>query len=81
MFTRLVEDGLLSNFSLGRIGLGENPPPQLGQTLFKRFSTHCLQNVHSKVQMQASVDSGGRSLSQYSQLGLSSNILYAPLHD
>jgi hypothetical protein len=31
----------------GRIGLGTNPPPQLGHTLPKIPSTHEAQKVHS----------------------------------
>src|SRR5258705_105934 len=31
----------------GLIGLGTNPPPQLGQTLPRTLSTHVTQNVHS----------------------------------
>src|SRR5262249_39415765 len=70
----------------GRIGRGAKPPPQFGQTLCSTFSTHSAQNVHSKLQMRASVAPGGRSLSQYSQLGLSSNMTLsaasgARLHD
>lgn len=74
VFTRIVEAGLLSNLSLGRIGLGEKPPLQLGHTLFKIPLMQSLQKVHSNEQMHASVDSGGRSLSQYSQFGLSSSM-------
>lgn len=36
---------------------------------------HSTQNVHSKVQMQVSTDSGGRSRSQHSQLGRSSRAM------
>ena len=32
------------------------------------------QNVHSNVQISASVDSGGKSISQHSQLGLNASI-------
>src|SRR5215472_18005832 len=55
----------------GRIGRGTKPPPQLGQTLPSTDSTQLAQKVHSKLQMRASVACEGRSLSQYSQLGLS----------
>ncbi len=51
----------------GRIGLGWNPPPQFGQTLCSFVSTQSAQNVHSYVQIRASVALGGRSLSQNSQ--------------
>ena len=57
------------------MGLGEKPPPQLGQTLCKTVSTQFAQNVHSYVQMQASVDSGGKSLSHSSQFGRSSKLM------
>ena len=62
------------SFSFGRTGRFSNPPPQLGQTLNKIVSTHSLQNVHSKVQIIASVLLGGNFLPQFSQTGLSSNI-------
>lgn len=39
------------------------------------------QKVHSKEQILASVDSGGRSLSQHSQLGRNSSILSPRLDD
>ena len=58
----------------GRIGRGANPPPQLGHTFPKTSVTHVAQNVHSNVQMRAFFDSGGRSLSQHSQLGRSSSM-------
>lgn len=41
------------------------------------FSAHVLQNVHSKVQITASLLDGGRSLLQHSQFGLSSNISHS----
>jgi hypothetical protein len=56
----------------GRIGRGAKPPPQLGQTLNSTLSTQSAQKVHSKLQMRAAVDSGGRSRSQHSQFGRSS---------
>jgi hypothetical protein len=59
----------------GRIGRGAKPPPQFGQTLKRRRSTQSAQNVHSKEQMRASVELGGRSRSQASQLGLSSSAM------
>jgi hypothetical protein len=34
-------------FLAGLIGLGTNPPPQLGQVLERSVSTHVAQNVHS----------------------------------
>lgn len=60
-------------FVEGRIGRGTKPPPQLGQTLPRSSSTHVAQNVHSKLQMRASSDAGGRGLLQCSQEGRSSS--------
>jgi hypothetical protein len=68
---RSVEAGNLASFSLGRIGRRSNSPPQFGQRPPSRVSAHVLQKVHSNEQITASIDSGGRSLSQHSQLGLS----------
>lgn len=59
----------------GRIGRGAKPPPQFGHTLESFVSTQSAQNVHSYVQIRASVESGGRSASQYSQLGRSSRAI------
>ena len=59
----------------GRIGRGTKPPPQFGQTLSSVVSTHFAQNVHSYVQIRASVDAGGKSLSQHSQFGLISSAM------
>ncbi len=60
---------------VGRIGRGTKPPPQLGQTLKRMLSTQSAQKVHSKVQMRAIIESGGRSLLQYSQFGRSSRAI------
>jgi hypothetical protein len=62
-------------FAAGRIGLGENPPPQFGQTFSSTCSTHALQNVHSKLHIIASPASGGSALLQCSQVGLSSSAI------
>src|SRR6478735_2713342 len=59
---------------LGLMGLGQKPPPQLGQTLDSSVSTQLRQKVHSNEQIIASGEAGGSELSQFSQLGLSSNI-------
>src|SRR6478609_2187467 len=67
--TRLVDAGYLFSFAAGRIGRAEKLPPQLGQTPSSTFSTQSAQKVHSKVQISASVASGGRSFSQHSQFG------------
>jgi hypothetical protein len=78
--TRCVEAGRVSRLTpgrrsvAGRIGRCSNPPPQFGQTFSNTVSTHWAQNVHSKLQMRASIAFGGRSLSQYSQLGRSCSI-------
>jgi hypothetical protein len=51
--TRFVEAGRWASDSpgrhsrAGRIGRGMKPPPQLGQTLLKFFSTQSAQKVHS----------------------------------
>jgi hypothetical protein len=62
-------------FVAGRIGLGENPPPQLGQTFSSTSSTQVRQKVHSKLQIIASLVSGGSGLLQCSQVGLSSRAI------
>ncbi len=56
------------------VGCGEKPPPQFGQTLPSTSSTQGRQNVHSNVQIIASIKSGGGALLQFSQVGLSSSI-------
>src|SRR6202035_5232156 len=82
--TRLADGGCFTadtpgRHSLkGRIGLGTKPPPQFGQTLCSLLSTQSAQNVHSKEQIRASVASGGRSLSQYSQFGRSCSAMSPP---
>jgi hypothetical protein len=73
--TRRVEGGLLTSSAAGRTGRGAKLPPQFGQTPLSRLSTQSRQNVHSKVQIIASVADGGRSLSQHSQLGRNSSIV------
>jgi hypothetical protein len=72
--TRCVDAGYFTSIAGGRIGRGEKLPPQFGQRPFKRLSTQSRQNVHSKVQIIASVASGGRSLSQHSQPGFSTSM-------
>jgi hypothetical protein len=66
---RCVDGGLFISAEAGRIGRGEKLPPQFGQTPLSRLSTQSRQNVHSNVQIIASVADGGRFLSQHSQLG------------
>ena len=58
--TRWVDAGLLKSLLAGRTGRGTKLPPQLGQTPPSLFSTQSRQNVHSKVQIMASVAAGGR---------------------
>ncbi len=64
----------------GRTGRGAKPPPQLGHTSCSTESAHAAQNVHSKLQMRASVACGGRGRLQCSQPGRSSSMhsSYAP---
>ena len=69
--TRTAEAGFFASFAAGRIGRRTSSPPQFGQMEFIR-SAHGAQKVHSKVQIIASRESGGRSRSQHSQLGRSS---------
>jgi hypothetical protein len=83
--TRVLEGGRLATQSpgrhsvAGRIGRGTKPPPQLGQTLYSLVSTQSAQKVHSNEQMRARVDRGGKSRSQYSQLGRSSKAMASSL--
>lgn len=74
---RFVEGGLLASLPAGRRGRTTNSPPQFGHLPPRTVSVQDAQNVHSNEQMRASADSGGRSLSQHSQLGLSSSILFS----
>src|SRR4029077_14439737 len=59
----------------GRTGREQKPPPQFGQTFSRTLSTQVRQKVHSNVQIIASVQSGGKSLLQFSHVGLSSSIV------
>src|SRR5712692_7835894 len=56
------------------MGRNTRLPPQLGQSPPSLWSAQSLQNVHSKVQIIASVAVGCKSLSQHSQLGRNSSI-------
>lgn len=71
---RVLAAGLLASLFNGRRGRTNNSPPQLGHFPSRTFSAQALQNVHSNEQIRASRESGGRSLSQHSQLGRSSSI-------
>ena len=62
----------------GRIGLGEKPPPQFGQTLPRTEATQFAQKVHSKLQILASVELGKRRVLQCSQVGRSSSMSNLP---
>lgn len=55
------------------MGRAVKPPPQFWQTLASTVSTQERQNVHSNVQIIASVESGGNGLLQFSQVGLNSS--------
>jgi hypothetical protein len=72
---RRVDAGWRANRSFGRIGRRTNSPPQLGQCPASTPSAQSLQKVHSKEQIRASGESGGKSRSQHSQLGLNSSIV------
>src|SRR5688572_3112179 len=72
--TRCVEAGYFASLSTGRRGRATSSPPQFGHLPFSTVVTHDAQNVHSNEQMSASLDSGGRSLSQHSQFGRNCNI-------
>jgi hypothetical protein len=74
--TRVVDAGLRSSSLAGRTGRRTNSPPQFGQRASgSRSAAQLVQKVHSKEQIKASVASGGRSLSQHSQFGLSSSAI------
>jgi hypothetical protein len=72
---RRVDAGWRSSRSLGRTGRRTSSPVQLGQRPPSTPSAHSRQNVHSYEQFRASGESGGKSRSQHSQLGLNSSIL------
>jgi hypothetical protein len=72
---RFVEAGFLASIAAGRIGRLAKLPPQFGHTPFNTSVAQSAQKVHSNVQIIASTLSGGKSLSQHSQLGLSSSIV------
>ena len=73
LLTTRVVAGFFSSLAFGRIGRGQKPPPQFGHTFSSTDSTQVRQKVHSKVQIIASGESQGRSQSQCSQFGRSSN--------
>jgi hypothetical protein len=72
---RRVDAGWRASRSFGRIGRRTSSPLQLGQRPASTPSAQSRQKVHSKEQMRASSEWGGKSRSQHSQLGLSSSIV------
>jgi len=72
--TRSVDGGDFASMAAGRLGRPTNSPPQFGQCPFNWLSALEEQKVHSNEQIRASVESGGRFLSQHSQLGRSCSI-------
>jgi hypothetical protein len=79
--TRWLDGGYFASFAAGRIGRRTNSPPQFGQRPFNTPSAQPLQNVHSNEQIMASRESGGRSRSQHSQLGLSASMVASDATD
>jgi hypothetical protein len=77
--TRFVEAGYFSTNSADRRGRAINSPPQFGHRSASTWVVQYAQNVHSKEQMRAMAESGGRSTLQHSQLGLSSSIAFLAL--
>lgn len=73
---RLVEAGYFFSLLAGRCGRDTKSPPQFGQAPWSKESTHDAQKVHSKVQILASSDSGGKSLLQHSQSGRNSSLMF-----
>ena len=73
--TRWLDGGNFASFAAGRIGRRTNSPPQFGQRPLSRPSAQSRQNVHSNEQITALCESGGRSRSQHSQLGLSASMV------
>jgi len=71
---RFFDAGYFSNICIGRIGRLTKLPAQLGHLKCNVVSAQSAQKVHSNVQMNADPESGGKSLSQHSQLGRISNM-------
>jgi hypothetical protein len=74
--TRFVEAGYFFTNSADRRGRAINSPPQFGHRPASTWVVQYAQNVHSKEQMRATAESGGRSALQHSQLGLSSSMAF-----
>src|SRR5260221_7118080 len=64
--TRTADAVYFSSFSAGRMGRTTRFPPQFGQRPPNVVSVQSRQKVHSKLQIMASADLGGRSLLQHS---------------
>ena len=69
LMIRSVEAGYCWSFSAGRIGLLTSSPPQFGHMPCKIWVAQLRQKVHSKEQIMASAECGGRSVLQHSQFG------------
>jgi hypothetical protein len=67
--THSVDAGYFASRCAARVGRAMKSPPQFGHFPCSTESTHDAQNVHSKEHILASVESGGRSALQHSQLG------------
>jgi hypothetical protein len=76
--TRSDDAGKLTSFAAGRIGRRMSSPPQLGHRPLSTFSAQDRQKVHSNEQIMASRESGGKSVSQHSQPGLSKSMVAVP---
>ncbi len=72
---RSVEAGCFTNLSAGLAGRLTSSPPQLGHIPASFCFAQVAQKVHSKEQIIASSECGGRSLLQHSQFGLSASML------
>jgi hypothetical protein len=77
--TRSVEAGNFASFAAGLRGRATSSPPQFGHLPLSAVVAQATQNVHSKEQITASLDSGGRPRLQHSQLGRSWSISDPPL--
>lgn len=72
--TRSAEAGYFASAAAARRGRGCSSPPQLGQRPCNFACAQSAQKVHSNEQISASLESGGKSRLQHSQLGRSCNI-------
>jgi hypothetical protein len=69
-----ADAGCLADLEAGRTGRSTRLPLQLGQIPKRTLSQHCAQNVHSKLHMRASHESGASGVLQCSQVGRSSSM-------